>query len=124
MLLCDLAERGYSRDHRADCKQVVLALVVTPDGFPLYHEVFAGNTHDATAFPTIVETMEKRFGTTRRVWVLDRGIASQANLQFLKERKQSFLVGTPRSQLLRPMGHQLSRRVQAHVFVCVLAYAL
>ena len=95
----DLAERGYSRDHRADCKQVVLALVVTPDGFPLYHEVFAGNTHDATAFPAIVETMEKRFGTARRVWVLDRGIASQANLQFLKERKQSFLVGTPRSQL-------------------------
>jgi transposase len=95
----DLAERGYSRDHRADCKQVVLALVVTPDGFPLYHEVFAGNTNDATAFPTIVETMEKRFGTARRVWVLDRGIASQANLQFLKERKQSFLVGTPRSQL-------------------------
>jgi len=73
--------------------------VVTPDGFPLYHEVFAGNTHDATAFPTIVETMERRFGTARRVWVLDRGIASQANLQFLKERKQSFLVGTPRSQL-------------------------
>lgn len=95
----DLAERGYSRDHRADCKQVVLALVVTPDGFPLYHEVFTGNTNDATAFPTIVETMEKRFGTARRVWVLDRGIASQANLQFLKERKQSFLVGTPRSQL-------------------------
>ena len=61
--------------------------------------MFAGNTNDATAFPTIVETMEKRFGTARRVWVLDRGIASQANLQFLKERKQSFLVGTPRSQL-------------------------
>ena len=95
----DLAERGYSRDHRADCKQVVLALVVTPDGFPLYHEVFAGNTHDATAFPTIVGTMEKRFGTARRVWVVDRGIASQANIAYLKERKQSYLVGTPRSQL-------------------------
>jgi len=95
----DLAERGYSRDHRADCKQVVLALVVTPDGFPLYHEVFAGNTHDATAFPTIVETMEKRFGTARRVWVVDRGIASEKNIAYLKERKQSYLVGTPRSQL-------------------------
>ena len=95
----DLAKRGHSRDHRSDCKQVVLALVVTPDGFPLYHEVFAGNTNDAAAFPTIVETMEKRFGTARRVWVLDRGIASQANLAFLKERKQSFLVGTPRNQL-------------------------
>lgn len=95
----DLAERGYSRDHRADCKQVVLALVVTPDGFPLYHEVFAGNTNDATAFPTIVETMEKRFGSARRVWVVDRGIASEKNIAYLKERKQSYLVGTPRSQL-------------------------
>jgi transposase len=95
----DLAKRGYSRDHRADCKQVVLALVVTPDGFPLYHEVFAGNTNDATAFPTIVATMEKRFGSARRVWVVDRGIASQANIAYLKERKQSYLVGTPRSQL-------------------------
>ncbi len=95
----DLAERGYSRDHRPDCKQVVLALVVTPDGFPLYHEVFAGNTNDAVAFPQIVKTMESRFGTARRVWVLDRGIASQENLDFLRERNQSFLVGTPRSQL-------------------------
>ncbi len=98
-LRAGLAERGYSRDHRADCKQIVLALVVTPDGFPLFHEVFAGNTHDATAFPTIVETMEKRFGSARRVWVVDRGIASQANIAYLKERKQSYLVGTPRSQL-------------------------
>lgn len=95
----DLAERGYSRDHRADCKQVVLALVVTPDGFSLYHEVFAGNTNDATAFPTIVETMEKRFGSARRVWVVDRGIASAKNIAYLKEHRQSYLVGTPRSQL-------------------------
>jgi transposase len=77
----------------------VLALVVTPDGFPVYHEVFAGNTNDAVAFPQIVETMESRFGQARRVWVLDRGIASQKNLDFLRERKQSFLVGTPRSRL-------------------------
>lgn len=97
----DLAARGYSRDHRPDCKQVVLALVVTPDGFPLYHQVFAGNTNDAVAFPEIVETMESRFGPARRVWVLDRGIASQENLNFLRARNQSFLVGTPRSQLSR-----------------------
>jgi transposase len=95
----DLAARGYSRDHRPDCKQIVLALVVTPDGFPLYHEVFAGNTNDAVAFPLIVETMAARFGTARRVWVLDRGIATEANLTFLREHGQSFLVGTPRSQL-------------------------
>jgi transposase len=113
LLLCDLtssffeglmenntlAKRGYSRDHRPDCKQIVLAMVVTPDGFPVYHEVFAGNTNDATAFPGIVETMESRFGTARRVWVLDRGIASKENLAFLRGRQQSFLVGTPRSRL-------------------------
>ena len=95
----ELAKRGHSRDHRPDCKQIVLALVVTPDGFPVYHEVFAGNMNDAIAFPKIVETMESRFGKARRVWVLDRGIASQKNLDFLRERKQSFLVGTPRSRL-------------------------
>jgi transposase len=95
----DLAERGYSRDHRSDCKQIVLAMVVTPDGFPLYHEVFAGNMNDATAFPTIVETMEKRFGKAQRVWVVDRGIASEKNISYLKEHQQSYLVGTPRSQL-------------------------
>jgi len=95
----ELAARGYSRDHRSDCKQVVLALVVTPDGFPLYHEVFAGNTNDAAAFPQIVQQMESRFGTARRVWVLDRGLATEPNLAFLRERGQSFLVGTPRSKL-------------------------
>jgi transposase len=95
----DLAARGYSRDHRSDCKQIVLAMVVTQDGFPLYHEVFAGNTRDATALPKIVETIRLRFGSARRVWVLDRGLATQANLQYLQEHQQSFLVGTPRSQL-------------------------
>lgn len=94
----DLAERGYSRDHRPDCKQIVLALVVTPDGFPLYHEVFAGNTNDGVAFPQIVKTMESQFGAARRVWVLDRGIARAANLDFLRQGHQSFLVGTSRSQ--------------------------
>jgi transposase len=95
----DLAARGYSRDHRGDCKQIVLAMVVTQDGFPLYHQVFTGNTQDGVAFPHIVETMEQRFGTARRVWVLDRGLASEANLEFLRKRNQSFLVGTPRSKL-------------------------
>ncbi len=95
----DLAARGYSRDHRPDCKQIVLALVVTPDGFPLDHEVLAGNTSDAVAFPVIVETMAARFGTARRVWVLDRGIATEANLAFWHAHGQSFLVGTSRSPL-------------------------
>ncbi|MGH6894600.1 MAG: IS1634 family transposase [Dongiaceae bacterium] len=108
----DLAARGYSRDHRADCRQIVLAMIVTPDGFPLYHEVFAGNTNDAAAFPKIVEKMESRFGQARRVWVVDRGIASQANLDFLKQRKQSFLVGTLRSQLAEFEGELCTRHWQ------------
>jgi transposase len=95
----ELAARGHSRDKRPDCKQIVLALVVTQDGFPLYHQVFTGNTNDAVAFPQIVETMESRFGPAQRVWVLDRGIASEQNLEFLRRRGQSFLVGTPRSKL-------------------------
>ncbi len=95
----DLAARGYSRDHRPDCKQAVLAMVVTQDGFPLYHEVFRGNMNDGMAFPRIVATMEGRFGAARRVWVLDRGIATEGNLAFLRERNQSFLVGAPRGDL-------------------------
>jgi transposase len=116
----DLAARGYSRDHRPDCKQVVLAMVVTQDGFPLYHEVFAGNRNDAVAFPQIVETMEGRFGTARRVWVLDRGIATEANLEFLRKRNQSFLVGTPRGKLSEfeaELATQDWREVREHVEV-------
>lgn len=116
----DLARRGYSRDHRPDCKQIVLAMIVTPDGFPVYHEVFAGNTRDTVAFPEIVETMESRFGKARRVWVLDRGIASKENLDLLRERQQSFLVGTPRSQLSEFDGELCTRdwrSVRPHVEV-------
>lgn len=116
----DLAQRGYSRDHRPDCKQIVLALIVTPDGFPVYHDVFAGNMNDAVAFPQVVETMEANFGKARRVWVLDRGIASQKNLGFLRERNQSFLVGTPRSRLSEFDGELCTkdwRHVRPHVEV-------
>jgi hypothetical protein len=95
----ELARRGYSRDKRGDCKQIVVALVVTQDGFPLYHETFAGNTKDEAAFPGVVETMRSRFGQARRVWVLDRGIATDQNVAFLRDHGQSFLVGTPRSKL-------------------------
>jgi hypothetical protein len=74
------AQRGYSRDHRPDCKQVCIALVVTFDGFPLGYEVFAGNTHDSRTLQTIVGTMEARHGMLGRVWITDRGMASTANL--------------------------------------------
>lgn len=116
----NLAKRGYSRDHRPDCKQIVLAMIVTPDGFPVYHELFAGNMHDDIAFPKVVETMESRFGKARRVWVLDRGIASKENLDFLRERQQSFLVGTPRSRLAEFDGELCThdwRFVRPHVEV-------
>ena len=74
------AQRGYSRDHRPDCKQVCIALVVTFDGFPLGYEVFAGNTHDSRTLQTIVATMEARHGVVGRVWITDRGMASAENL--------------------------------------------
>src|SRR5215472_12036607 len=76
-----LAQRGYSRDHRGDCKQVCIALVVTFDGFPLGYEVFAGNTHDSRTVQTIVDTMEARHGVA---WIADRGMASAANLAWLR----------------------------------------
>jgi transposase len=95
----DLGARGYSRDHRADCKQVVLAMVVSPEGFPLWHEVFAGNTSDSTALPGIVDAVSEKFGSMRRVWVVDRGLASSKSVQYLKDRGQSFLVGTPKAML-------------------------
>lgn len=95
----DLGARGYSRDHRADCKQVVLAMVVSPEGFPLWHEVFAGNKSDSTALPGIVDAVSEKFGSMRRVWVVDRGLASSKSVQYLKDRGQSFLVGTPKAML-------------------------
>jgi transposase len=93
------AKRGYSRDHRPDCPQVVLALVVTSDGFPLTYEVFAGNTNDAESLDDIVQAVEERHGQMGRVWVFDRGIVSEANLQLLRDRGASYIVGTPRRKL-------------------------
>jgi transposase len=95
----DLGARGYSRDHRSDCKQVVLAMVVSPEGFPLWHEVFAGNQSDSTALPGIVAAVVEKFGSMRRIWVVDRGLATARSVQYLKDQKQSFLVGTPRAML-------------------------
>ena len=93
------AQRGYSRDHRPDCKQVCIALVVTFDGFPLGYEVFAGNTHDARTLPTIVATMEARHGMLGRVWIADRGMASAANLAWLRQTGRRYIIGAPKSEL-------------------------
>jgi transposase len=95
----DKAQRGYSRDHRPDCKQIIIALVVTPEGFPLSYEVFAGNRADVTTLEQILEAVERKHGRARRVWVFDRGIVSEENLQRLRRRGASYLVGTPRTQL-------------------------
>jgi transposase len=94
-----LAQRGYSRDHRSDCKQVCIGLVVTRDGFPLGFEVFAGNRHDSTTVVEIVTRMEARYGRSSRVWALDRGMVSEERLQWLRERGSRYIVGTPKNQL-------------------------
>jgi len=93
------AQRGYSRDHRPDCKQVCIALVVTFDGFPLGYEVFAGNTHDSRTLQTIVATMEARHGVMGRVWITDRGMASAGNLAWLRQTGRRYIIGAPKSEL-------------------------
>ena len=93
------AQRGYSRDHRGDCKQVCIALVVTVEGFPLGYEVFPGNTHDSRTLQTIVATMEARHGVVGRVWIADRGMASAANLAWLRETGRRYIIGAPKSEL-------------------------
>jgi DDE family transposase len=95
----ELATRGYSRDHRSDCQQIVLALVVTSEGFPLAHVTLAGNTQDGTTVRQIVEMVENRFGTSQRVWVMDRGMINDDNLKFLKRRR--YLLACRRSTLSR-----------------------
>jgi transposase len=96
-----MAKRGHSRDKRPDCKQVCIGLVVTDDGIPLGYEVFDGNTNDSTTVERIVEAMENKYGQAERVWVMDRGMVSEANLKFLRERGGSYIVGTPKATLRR-----------------------
>jgi hypothetical protein len=93
------AQRGYSRDQRGDCKQVCIGLVCTPEGLPLSFETFAGNRADVTTVEHIVQMMEEKYGAAERIWVMDRGMVSEANIGFLRERKARYLVGTPKSWL-------------------------
>src|SRR5262249_3326954 len=95
----DLAARGYSRDHRPDCKQVCIALVVSRCGMPLGYEVFAGTSADAATVEQMVEAVEKQHGKADRIWVMDRGMVSEANLAFLRQGERRYIVGTPKSQL-------------------------
>jgi len=93
------AVHGYSRDHRPDCRQVVLALVVTTEGLPLTYQLFSGNTHDASTLRQIIDTVEEQYGRRDRIWVFDRGVVSEDNLDLLNEREVGYLVGTPRHHL-------------------------
>ena len=120
------AARGYSRDHRPDCKQVNIGLVVTPEGLPIGYELFAGHTADVTTVEAMVELMEKKYGQAKRLWVMDRGLISEENLDFLRARHARYLVGTAKSQL-KPFEAQLLEKenwteVQAGVEVKLVAH--
>jgi transposase len=95
------AALGYSRDHRPDCKQVCIALVVSREGMPLGYEVFAGNRNDVTTVKDIVEKIETQYGAAGRIWVMDRGMVSEKNLAYLRAGGRRYIVGTPRSELKR-----------------------
>lgn len=103
------ARHGYSRDSRGDCKQVCIGLVCTPEGLPLSFETFAGNRTDVTTVEQIVRSMEEKYGVAERIWVMDRGMVSEANIAFLRERRARYLVGTPKSWLRRHEAALLDR---------------
>lgn len=94
-----MMRRGYSRDHRPDCKQVVIALIVNAEGFPVNYEVFDGNRADVTTLEVVMRVLERKYGKARRVWVFDRGLTSEANLASLRKHGGQYLVGTARSKL-------------------------
>ena len=94
-----MIRRGYSRDHRPDCEQLVLALIVNQDGFPFSYELFDGNRADVSTVEAILRTVERKHGKARRVWIFDRGVVSEENLVAIRKRGGQYLVGTPRSKL-------------------------
>jgi transposase len=106
----DLAQRGYSRDHRSDCKQVILALVLSREGFPLAHRTWAGNTQDLQTVKNIVNDIEARFGKSNRVWVMDRGMISKEALAFLSQPGRRYLLSTRRQALSKFQSSLVSRR--------------
>ncbi len=97
----DKRKFGYSRDKRSDCVQVVIALIVTPEGFPLSYEVLAGNTSDKTTLKGFLERIEKQYGKAQRIWVMDRGIPTEETLEQMRQSEPPvlYLVGTPKGRL-------------------------
>jgi len=105
---CDVPEEqdglrrfGYSRDKRSDCVQVVIALIVTPEGFPVAYEVMPGNTSDKTTLPEFLRKIEMQYGKMNRLWIMDRGIPTEEALEQMRQEGASYLVGTPRGRLTR-----------------------
>lgn len=94
-----MMQRGYSRDHRPDCRQLIIALIVNVEGFPFSYEIFDGDRADVTTLETVLRMVERKYGKARRVWVFDRGIVSEENLQILRRHGGQYLVGTPRKKL-------------------------
>ena len=94
-----MMRRGYSRDHRPDCEQMVIALIVNREGFPFSYETFDGNRADVSTMETILRMVERKYGKARRIWVMDRGLVSEENLEVIRRRGGQYLVGTPRSQM-------------------------
>jgi hypothetical protein len=97
----DLRQFGYSRDKRSDCRQVVIALIVTPQGLPLSYEVMQGNTIDSGTLSGFLDRIEKLYGRADRIWVMDRGIPTEASLAQMRAMGASYLVGTPKGRLTR-----------------------
>src|SRR5207248_2699889 len=96
-----MMHRGYSRDHRPDCEQMVIALIVNSEGFPFSYETFDGNRADVSTMETILRMVERKYGKARHIWVMDRGIVSEENLAAIRKRGGQYLVGTPRRQMKR-----------------------
>jgi transposase len=94
-----MMRRGYSRDHRPDCEQMVIALIVNAEGFPFSYETFDGNRADVSTMEVILRMVERKYGKARRIWVFDRGIVSEENLAAIRKRGGQYLVGTPRRQM-------------------------
>jgi transposase len=115
-----LKKFGYSRDKRKDCVQVVIALIVTPEGFPIAYEVMPGNTSEKTTLPKFLEQIEKQYGKYNRLWIMDRGIPTEAALAKMRETGANYLVGTPRGRLKKlekELLEQNWQKVQQHVCV-------
>jgi len=129
---CDVPENetdprrfGYSRDKRSDCVQVIVALVVTPEGLPLAYEMLPGHTADKTTLRDMLKLIQQRYGAAERIWVMDRGIPTEAVLEELRQSdpKVSYLVGTPKGRLTKlekELADKPWQQVRAHLRVKLL----